>query len=185
MRDFKGAIFFSRIYEIYPNLRVDVRCSRLYLADIHRTHTISPRKYRYYTLEYPHDSHVYRKYRRCDKTWSLSRTCSRRVCLSFFMYTFIKGKSAMVSLERELFSLPLSLLSSPCCLICFRLRRAIPPACKLFSLSPLPRPPQAPSSSSDRCPALSRMSSVALVSSVDVSSSRTDRKSGAPSLSFE
>lgn len=91
----------------------------------------------------------------------------------------------MVSLQRELFSLPLSLLSSPCCLIYFRLRRAIPPARKLFSLSPLPRPPQAPSSSPDRCPALSRMSSVALVSSVDVSSSRSDRKSGAPSLSFE
>lgn len=57
-------------------------------------------------------THTYARSRRCDKTWSLSRTCPRRVCLSFFMYTFIKGKSAMVSLQRELFSFA----PSPSCL---------------------------------------------------------------------
>ena len=48
-----------------------------------------PRKYRCYTSWYPHGSHVCSESRQCDKTRSLSRTCSRRVCLSSFVYTFV------------------------------------------------------------------------------------------------
>ena len=111
--------------------------------------TPSPRKYRCYTSWYPHGSHVCSESRQCDKTRSLSRTCSRRVCLSSFVYTFV-GSVVSLAAGGILF-LPFSFALPPvvsavsvCVALPHRRGRA-------FLSSP--QPPQAPSSSYDRCPA--------------------------------
>lgn len=118
-------------------------------ARVYRTHTVASEIPMLHLVVSAH-IHVAS---RCDKTRSLSRTCPCRVYLSSFAYTFVEG--SVVSLQRGLLSLS-PFLSLPLSralrrLRRFRLRRATPPARRAF-LSSL-QPPQAPSSSCDRCPA--------------------------------
>lgn len=152
---------FIRVLESPRSMRTRSKASRF-------SPIPSPGKYRRYTswgirtrLTRTRSSSC----RRCDKTWSLSRTDPRRVCLSFFVYTFRKSAWSAWAADSSL-SLPLSLSSASVYGMLSLPHRGAEAflSSTLSAASPsdrsaASRAPQAPSSSSDTPSSASRMSS--------------------------